>query len=174
MLNKLDDNSLFKGGFFKFFDSSLKFFRVRACIYSYNKTLKKKKSLVFLDFGLKEKSSESFYSVYTIFDEAVKDEVLPSNRFHNHLFFASLGLDCKDSKKIKLRDYFTSRYDSTLNSLNKYFDTVVDTFYSEEKLSKRIFFKKLFDIDRSVSDFYPISLNLYQRQIIIIRDFASH
>jgi hypothetical protein len=158
-----------------FFDSDWSFSRVGACIYSYNRTLKKNKSFIFLDFGLKRRDKEDFYNVYTFFSEAFKTEFLFLNRLFEFLPFSSLGFDCISFEK-QLKDYWGfSRYDLMQNILDKYAGPVVDILsYPRWWFSKHLFYNKCFDIDKFISDFYPINFNKLQKQMIIIRNFTTY
>jgi len=161
-----------------FFDpGSSDFFRVRACVYSYNKILKKDKSLIFLDFGLKEKSQENTFNVYTFYNERLSNSCfLPYNRFYNYLPRLSLGsssIVCY--KNNAFEDYFyISNYDLMHDKPLKYAENVVDILFKFNRLLARPFYEKLFDIDRWVSDYYPLRFENSDQQKLIIRNFTSY
>jgi hypothetical protein len=161
-----------------FFDpGSSDFFRVRACIYSYNKILKKDKSFIFLDFGLKEKSQGKTFNVYTFYNGRLSNNCfIPYNRFYNYLPCLSLGsrrIVCY--KNNTLKDYFyISNYDLMQDKPLKYSENVVDIFFRLNRPLARPFYEKLFDIDRWVSDYYPLGFDNPDQQKLIIRDFTSY
>ncbi|HXN54600.1 MAG TPA: hypothetical protein VN854_01380, partial [Mycoplasmatales bacterium] len=162
----------------KIFDvrSGLKFFRIKACIYSYNKIWKKGKSFIFLDFGLKEKGQEDIFKIHKFYNERLNNNFIFYNRFYNYLLGSSLGVNSVNSGKSKLlKDYFyISRYDLMQNHNEKYSGAIVDIFFKSNRLLIRPFYNKLFDLDRWVSDYYPLGFDKLNKQIVIINDFASY
>jgi len=75
-----------------------KYFRVSACVYGYQRSLKKSKSFVFLDFGLKERAKGGLYKIYKFYKERW-GAFVPFDRFYNCLFYGSLGGEFIKSKK---------------------------------------------------------------------------